>query len=197
MVCINTTCKSEYLYNVLHKCLTIVQCVSVACCVHQSITLLCSLIYCIVVFTSPLYSCVHQYIALLCSPVHCIVVLTSLMHGCVHLSFALLCSPGGLYTVDVTDPANPILPSNGINCYDGDGYVHDAQCVVYNGPDADYVNHDVCFCYNENTFTIVDMEDPNNIALLSRTGYAGASYTHQVFYLFYLYTMVKHISFSY
>ncbi|KAK3066138.1 hypothetical protein LTS18_001976 [Coniosporium uncinatum] len=35
----------------------------------------------------------------------------------------------GLYMVDVSDPANPTSPG----CVSEDGYVHDAQCVIYNG----------------------------------------------------------------
>jgi len=86
---------------------------------------------------------------------------------------------GGLYIVDVADPANPVIPDNGFNCYDGDGYVHDAQCVVYKGPDTAYTDRDICFSYNEDTFTIVDVTDPFNMVLVSRTGYPGSAYTHQ------------------
>jgi hypothetical protein len=39
------------------------------------------------------------------------------------------------------------------------GYTHDAQCVVYSGPDATYKGREVCFNYNEDTLTIVDVSD--------------------------------------
>ena len=41
----------------------------------------------------------------------------------------------GLHMVDVNNPIDPQFAG----CYSEDGYVHDAQCVVYNGPDTRYV----------------------------------------------------------
>ena len=35
-------------------------------------------------------------------------------------------------------------------CFDDDGYTHDAQCVIYNGPDEDYQGQEICFNSNEN-----------------------------------------------
>ena len=83
---------------------------------------------------------------------------------------------GGLHIINVQDPLNPIFEG----CYGDDGYVHDAQCVIYRGPDTRFKGREVCFCYNEDTLTIVDVEDKNNITMLSRTGYVKSSYTHQV-----------------
>ena len=40
----------------------------------------------------------------------------------------------GLHMVDVNDPVNPKFAG----CFGEDGYVHDAQCVIYNGPDTRY-----------------------------------------------------------
>ena len=54
---------------------------------------------------------------------------------------------GGLYMVDVSDPANPTSPG----CVSEDGYIHDAQCVVYTGPDENYWGKEICFGYNEDT----------------------------------------------
>lgn len=82
----------------------------------------------------------------------------------------------GLHIVDVRDPANPQF----VGCYGEDGYVHDAQCVVYSGLDADYQGREICFCYNENTLTIVDVEDKSNIKMISRVMYDNVYYTHQV-----------------
>jgi len=56
---------------------------------------------------------------------------------------------GGLYMIDISNPVEPEFSG----CFSSDGYVHDAQCVVYNGPD--------------------------NPRQLSRTGYPESSYTHQ------------------
>jgi choice-of-anchor B domain-containing protein len=82
----------------------------------------------------------------------------------------------GLHMVDVNEPKEPKFAG----CFGQDGYVHDAQCVVYNGPDTKYQGREICFCYNENTLTIVDVEDKNNPTMLSREPYNNAFYTHQV-----------------
>lgn len=57
---------------------------------------------------------------------------------------------GGLIFLDLTDPSNPTSPG----CAAGDGYVHDAQCLVYRGPDKKYYGRDICYGYNEDTLTI-------------------------------------------
>lgn len=82
---------------------------------------------------------------------------------------------GGLHMINVRDPLNPEQSG----CFGDDGYVHDAQCVVYNGPDIDYKGREICFCYNEDTLTIVDVEDKEKVVLLSRVPYDNAYYTHQ------------------
>ncbi len=62
---------------------------------------------------------------------------------------------GGLHMVDLSRPATPEFAG----CYSGDGYTHDAQCVVYNGPDTDHQGKEICFNYNEDTLTIVDVSN--------------------------------------
>lgn len=82
---------------------------------------------------------------------------------------------GGLYMMNIQDPVNPTFAG----CFDADGYTHDAQCVIYNGPDTTYQNQEVCFNANEDTVTIVDVTDKANPVQLSKVGYAGSAYTHQ------------------
>jgi choice-of-anchor B domain-containing protein len=82
---------------------------------------------------------------------------------------------GGLYMVDINEPLNPTYAG----CFDADGYTHDAQCVVYRGPDASFQGREICFAYNEDTVTIVDVTDKANPVQISRTPYHGAEYTHQ------------------
>ncbi len=82
---------------------------------------------------------------------------------------------GGLYMVDISTPTSPGFAG----CFSADGYTHDAQCVIYNGPDTDHQGKEVCVAYNEDTITIVDVSDKDNPAQISRTPYAGARYTHQ------------------
>jgi choice-of-anchor B domain-containing protein len=81
---------------------------------------------------------------------------------------------GGLYAVDISDPGNPTFKA----CFASDGYTHDAECVTYHGPDADYVGHEICFAYNENTLTIVDFTDAEPV-MLARMSYTGVAYSHQ------------------
>jgi len=82
---------------------------------------------------------------------------------------------GGLHIVDVSNPFEPQF----IGCYSDDGYTHDAQCIVYNGPDTRYVDKEICVCFNADTVTIVDVSDKSNIIQLSRTVYEKTGYTHQ------------------
>ena len=81
----------------------------------------------------------------------------------------------GLHMIDVHDPLNPIFAG----CFGADGYTHDAQCIVYDGPDTRYTDHEICFAANEDTLTIVDVTDKANPEQVSRTGYVGTGYTHQ------------------
>ena len=89
---------------------------------------------------------------------------------------------GGLHIVDIADAENPAT----IGAYAGDGYTHDAQCVVYQGPDDDYngmgadgYQAEICFAYNEDTVTIVDVTDAANPVLINKIGYDRHAYTHQ------------------
>lgn len=82
---------------------------------------------------------------------------------------------GGLHMVDIRRPAAPSFAG----CFSADGYTHDTQCVVYNGPDGVYGGKEICFNSNEDTVTIVDVTNKSRPVLLSRTGYAGSAYTHQ------------------
>lgn len=47
---------------------------------------------------------------------------------------------GGLVAVDVSDPSHPLA----LGCFEDDGYTHDAQCLVYRGPDAKYNGKPLC-----------------------------------------------------
>lgn len=82
---------------------------------------------------------------------------------------------GGLHMIDVRDPLRPQFAG----CFAGDGYTHDAQCVVYRGPELSLAGSELCFCANEDTLTIVDVTDKQAPSLLSRTDYVGRGYTHQ------------------
>ncbi len=82
---------------------------------------------------------------------------------------------GGLHIVDVRTPTAPVQAG----CFSSDGYTHDAQCVVYQGPDVEHQGKEVCFASNEDTLTIVDVTDKATPVQLGRQGYANAGYVHQ------------------
>lgn len=82
---------------------------------------------------------------------------------------------GGLHMIDVHNPRQPTFAG----CYSDDGYTHDAQCVVYRGPDKRYTGHEICFASNEDTVTVVDVTDKAAPVRLSRVGYEGSGYIHQ------------------
>ena len=82
---------------------------------------------------------------------------------------------GGLHMIDIHTPTNPVFAG----CFSGDGYTHDAQAVIYHGPDLNYAAREIVFASNEDTLTIVDVTVKASPVMLSRTGYGGASYTHQ------------------
>jgi choice-of-anchor B domain-containing protein len=82
---------------------------------------------------------------------------------------------GGLHMIDINDPTEPEFAG----CFDEDGYTHDVQCVVYEGPAGDLQGRELCFASNEDTVTIVDVTDKDDPVQLSRTGYDEAAYTHQ------------------
>ena len=82
---------------------------------------------------------------------------------------------GGLHMINIQNPTSPTFAG----CFSEDGYTHDAQCVIYNGPDNRYKGQEICLNANENTVTIVDVTDKSDPMMVSRTGYAGHGYTHQ------------------
>ncbi|KAF2402953.1 hypothetical protein EJ06DRAFT_554504 [Trichodelitschia bisporula] len=81
----------------------------------------------------------------------------------------------GIIAINMTDVANPTFSG----CASADGYVHDAQCLIYRGPDSRYLGHEICYGYNENKMTIYDFTEKTAPVIVSRTSYEGASYTHQ------------------
>lgn len=89
---------------------------------------------------------------------------------------------GGLHMIDIRDPGSPTFAG----CFSdprtgraSTGYSHDAQCVVYHGPDADYQGREICFGSNETALSIADVTDKENPVAVARAGYPDVAYTHQ------------------
>jgi len=95
------------------------------------------------------------------------------------------CNGGGLHVIDISEPSEPkflgcVLEEDSPT---GESYVHDAQCVIYDGPDTRYSGREICFDSNEDSLTIVDVTGLTNGSggprQLSQTEYEGSAYTHQ------------------
>lgn len=84
-------------------------------------------------------------------------------------------SAAGLHVVDISDPTEPTF----VGAFAGDGYTHDAQCVVYSGPDADYQGRELCVAFNEDSVSIVDVTDAPSFDQIAEIRYSTAGYTHQ------------------
>ncbi|MCG8467253.1 MAG: choice-of-anchor B family protein [Gemmatimonadetes bacterium] len=89
---------------------------------------------------------------------------------------------GALHMVDLRDPKNPTFagcyadPNTGQN---GPGYTHDAQCVNYRGPDADYAGKEICFNASESALGIGDVSDKGSPTPISSAAYPNVAYAHQ------------------
>jgi choice-of-anchor B domain-containing protein len=89
---------------------------------------------------------------------------------------------GALHMIDIRDPARPKFAG----CYADPstgkartGYTHDAQCVVYHGPDEQYKGREICFNSSETAVGIADVTDKQHPKAISVAAYPNVSYTHQ------------------
>ncbi len=82
---------------------------------------------------------------------------------------------GGPHFVNIQNPLSPV----GAGGFGGDNYCHDAQVVIYDGPDADYAGREIFFGSNEDRVSIVDVTDKNNPISISNGFYGSVDYTHQ------------------
>jgi len=94
--------------------------------------------------------------------------------GFAYVVGANTCS-GGLTMIDLQNPTAPASAG----CYSDDGYIHDVQCVLFQGPDVQYQGREICFAANEDALTIVDVTNKSAPELISKTTYPDVGYTHQ------------------
>lgn len=89
---------------------------------------------------------------------------------------------GGLHMINIQEPLNPTFagcfadPSTGRS---GTGYSHDAQCVIYEGPDEEHRGKEICIGSNETAISIADVTDKENPIALSTGSYPDHAYVHQ------------------
>jgi len=89
---------------------------------------------------------------------------------------------GGLHMINIQNPAQPTFagcfadPETGRS---GTGYSHDAQCVIYHGPDSEHEGKEICLGSNETALSVADVTDKDNPIALSRASYPNVGYAHQ------------------
>jgi len=83
----------------------------------------------------------------------------------------------GLHIVDLSIPDVPTYAG----CYTVSPapYTHDAQCVLYAGPDTEHAGDEICFASNASKLKIVDVTDKGSPQLLASVTYPGLGYVHQ------------------
>ena len=89
---------------------------------------------------------------------------------------------GGLHMIDIRNPAEPEFAG----CFAdtstgrrGTGYSHDAQCVIYHGPDTEHQGQEICLGSNETALSIADVTDKDDPKILSMAVYPNVAYAHQ------------------
>lgn len=95
------------------------------------------------------------------------------------------CASSGFHVINIANPMQPEFAG----CFSdarkergavsSPGYTHDAQCIVYDGPDADYIGHEVCVGSNEDVVTFFDVSDKSDVRIISTAAYPLDAYTHQ------------------
>lgn len=90
---------------------------------------------------------------------------------------------GGLHILDLANPTNPAF----VGSFSANGYIHDTQCVVYQGPDVQHQGKQICFAANSTTsggsgpdrLAIIDVTNKNAPAVLAQPTYPGSAFIHQ------------------
>jgi len=89
---------------------------------------------------------------------------------------------GGLHMINIQDPQSPLFAG----CFQdmgtgrqGTGYSHDAQCIIYHGPDVEHQGQEICFASNETALSIADVTDKASPLSLSTATYPNVAYAHQ------------------
>ena len=80
----------------------------------------------------------------------------------------------GLHIIDIRTPNNPLFAG----CHSTVD-THDTQCVTYQGPDADYLNQEICASSNQNHVELVDVTVKGSPVTISAVSYAQLGFVHQ------------------
>ena len=80
----------------------------------------------------------------------------------------------GMHMVDIREPLNPTFAG----CTDPGG-THDAQCVIYHGPDERYQGREICLRMSGDRFQISDVTDKDDPVELATASHPNPAYMHQ------------------
>lgn len=80
----------------------------------------------------------------------------------------------GIHVINIQNPISPTFTT----CF-GDPPLSDAECVIYNGPDADYTGREICFVGSDDNVSIYDVTDKENITQTATLVYPGIHRAHQ------------------
>ena len=80
----------------------------------------------------------------------------------------------GLHIIDITTPNNPLFAG----CH-STVETHDTQCVIYDGPDAEHLNREVCVSSNQDHVEVVDVTVKSAPVTISSTMYPQLGFVHQ------------------
>ena len=87
----------------------------------------------------------------------------------------------GLHIIDIRTPNNPLFAG----CHFPESppgttaQTHDTHCVIYHGPDADYLNSEICVSSNTFNIEVVDVTVKTAPVTISSTAYPDRSVAHQ------------------
>ncbi|HSM06952.1 MAG TPA: choice-of-anchor B family protein [Longimicrobiales bacterium] len=89
---------------------------------------------------------------------------------------------GSIHMIDLRDPLNPTFagcytdPTVGLSSTGG---THDAQCVLYRGPDAEHAGREICLAFSETAVSIGDVTDRDATRVLAQAQMPNTAYIHQ------------------
>ncbi len=81
---------------------------------------------------------------------------------------------GGLHIIDIRTPNNPLFAG----CH-STVVTHNTQCVIYQGPDTDYINREVCISSNVDHLEVVDVTVKTAPVTISSSTYPDLAFVHQ------------------
>ena len=85
--------------------------------------------------------------------------------------------------IDIRDRLNPVYAGCHLELeaggYIAPGYIHDTQCVNYDGHDARYQGREICVSSAELSVLVSDVTDKENPQTVSVFEYTGNRYAHQ------------------